>query len=84
MTEEAAIQNLAETAVAGKSYKAQLEFLLQYIETAGLIIRDSGMVRLLRGEPEDKQPNPTDQTTPVQERQAQRQPTSLTQPFTGS
>ncbi len=47
--EREAITTLAEACGAGKEYKAQLRLLLDYLEEAGLISRENGMVRYRAG-----------------------------------
>ena len=43
-----AIQTLASKAVAGPSYRSQLDTLLDYMQITGIIARENGMVRLLQ------------------------------------
>src|SRR2546430_10327072 len=45
MTEDEAIDDLAEACSAEPDYKPQLALLLDYIAAAGLIVRDGGQVR---------------------------------------
>jgi len=48
MTEDDAVANLAEAASAGPEYKSQLRLLLDYMQVAGLIVRDGNQVKLLK------------------------------------
>lgn len=51
ITEENAIADLADASAAGPEYKQQLRLLLDYMEAAGIIERDGGLIKILRGTP---------------------------------
>ncbi len=46
ISEDEAVQVLAEEADAAPTYKPQLLLILDYLEVAGIVVRDSGQVRL--------------------------------------
>lgn len=70
LDEREAIQSLGEAASAGKEYEAQVRMLLDYLETAGLITREGGMIRVASPQPAPTQQpasEPTRSEAPVQE-----------------
>jgi hypothetical protein len=58
MEEKEAISDLAEIAQAGPEYKAQLALLLDFMATAGMIVKENNTIRLISSETEEVQPPP--------------------------
>lgn len=68
MTDKEAIGDLADGAKAGQRYAGQLSTLLDYLETAGLVTQEGGMVRqgvMIRAADEPTRSEATADVTPV-------------------
>jgi hypothetical protein len=78
-----AIQVLAEESTATKEYEPQLKTLLDYLETAGVIARDDGQVRLISGvEKPEKEPSANGQDTHVELPARSQQPDNNSEEYT--
>lgn len=49
LSEDQAVTLLAEKSAAGPPYKSQLRLILDYLEASGLVKRENGMVRMVKG-----------------------------------
>jgi hypothetical protein len=68
MTDKEAIGELADEAKAGQRYASQLSTLLDYLETAGLVTQEGGMVRqgvMIRAADEPARTEPASEATPM-------------------
>ncbi len=80
LSEDEAISELGGHANAGKDYRPQLKTLIDYLETANLVKRENGSVRLVGGDGTTTAPAPTD-AQPTRENEpssAGRSPTLAT------
>lgn len=64
LSDDQAVTLLAEKSTAGPSYKSQLRLILDYLEAAGLVRRENGMVKMVKGQTAASQPAaPSDSKT---------------------
>lgn len=66
MEEAEAVQVLAEAIGAGPAYRPQINTLIDYMESSGLIVRDGNMIRRVR----DRQPNQPERAVAHEQPQA--------------
>lgn len=64
-----AITAVAEAAAAGPGHKAQIEVLLDYMDAAGLIVREGHQISLRRGAPATKTEDEAATVVPADQRQ---------------
>lgn len=93
ISEDDAISVLADKATAAPAYKSNLKLLLDFIESAGIIARENGQIRLLKTEPPTPPAPATkvgnaeteeEEQIPPQQRQSGRLATGFMQPQPGA
>lgn len=87
ISEQEAISDLADAAHASPEHEHQLQFLLEYLAAAGLIIKDGGQVRIARQSPSAEkstaQPTATERE-PAQQSSRSSVATAFMQPTEGT
>ncbi len=73
-SEEAAIESLGDASAAGPDCRSQLELILDYMQAAGLLVRDNGMVKFAKANGNQERENEVTNPAPEPPKPASTEP----------